>query len=99
VSACTQADGADGWVDAELARKGRSYERNQHFLRSAYRDGHDPAAPLDAKNETGDDRVSIAEDVSVLRIDHISTKSSLLGVWRSQHFEKVNGVGNQSLLG
>jgi hypothetical protein len=65
------------------------YERNQYFLRSAYRAVHDPAAPLDAQAETTDHRVSITKDVPVLRIDHISTKSPLLGVWRGKRLRAV----------
>jgi hypothetical protein len=75
--------------DTELAKKGRLYERNQYFLRSADRAVHDPAASLDAQTETTDHRVSIAKDVPVLRIDHISTKSPLLGVWRGQRSRAV----------
>jgi hypothetical protein len=70
--------------DAELARKGRCDERNQYFLRSADRALHDPAASLDAQTETTDHRVSIAKDVPSLRIDHISTKGTLPGVWGGQ---------------
>jgi hypothetical protein len=70
--------------DAELARKGRFYARNQNFLRSADRALHDPAASLDAQTETTDHRVSITKDVPILRIDHISTKSPLPRVWRGQ---------------
>ena len=70
-------------VDAQLAKKGRSYEHNQYFLRFAYRALHDLAAPLDEQAETTHHRVSVTKDVPILRIDHISTQSSLLGVWQA----------------
>jgi hypothetical protein len=76
-------------VTAELARKGRFDERNQYFVRSAFRALDDPTAPLEAQAETTDHRVSIAKDVSVLRIDHISTQSSLPGVRRGQRVKAV----------
>ena len=59
-----------------------SYERNQYFVRSADRPVHASAARLEAQAETADHRVSIATDLSILRTDHISTESSLPGVWR-----------------
>ena len=67
--------------DAGLAKKGRCYECNEYFLRSAYRALHDPAAPLEA--ETADRRVPITEDVPIMRIEHISNESLLLGVWQA----------------
>ena len=75
---------------AEPAKKGRCYERNQYFLRSAYSAFHDPAAPLDAQAETTNRRIRNTENVPVLRIDHISTKSSLFGVWRGQRLKAVS---------
>ena len=71
-------------VDAELAEKGRFHERNQYFTRSADRALHDPAASQDAQAETTTSWVSITKDLPVFRIDYISAKSPLLGVWRSQ---------------
>ncbi len=68
---------------AGLAKKGRFNERNQHFPRSADRAVHIPAAPLDAQGETTGHGVWITKDVPELRIDHISTKSPLLGVWQA----------------
>jgi hypothetical protein len=70
-------------VVSRLAKKGRFYERNQHLLRSAYRPLHDPAAPLDAQAETTGRRVSITKDVPILRIDNVSIKGKLLGVWQA----------------
>jgi len=67
-------------LDAELAKKGRLYERNQYFPRSPDRAVHDPAAPQDAQPETKDRRVRNTKDVSLLRIDHISIEGMLLGV-------------------
>jgi len=55
-------------------------ERNQYFLRSAYRAVHDPAAPQAAQAETTDRRVRNTKDVSVLRIGYISIEGMLLGV-------------------
>ena len=77
------------WLEAELAQKGRIYDRNQYLFRSADRDLNDSAAHLDAQAETTDHRVSITKDVPLLRIDHISTQSSLPGVWRGQHLKTV----------
>lgn len=59
------------------------YERDQHFPRSADRAVHDPAAPLDAQGETTGHGIRITKDVSILRIDHVSTKGKLLGVWQA----------------
>jgi hypothetical protein len=75
---------------AELAKKGRGYERNQYFLRCACSAVHDPAAPLGTQGETTNRRVRNTKNVPVLRIDHISTKSSLLGVWRGQRLKAVS---------
>jgi hypothetical protein len=61
------------------------YERNQYFLRSAYRAVHDPAAPQDAQAETTDRRIRNPKDVSVLRIDHISIEGMLLGVRQASY--------------
>ena len=67
-------------VDAERAKRAPFNERNQYFLRSAYRAVHDPAAPQAAQAETTDRRVRNTKDVSVLRIDYISIEGMLLGV-------------------
>jgi hypothetical protein len=79
-----------GWVDAELARKGRFYERNQYLLRSADRAVLDPAAPVEAQDEATEHRLSIAKDVPVLRIDHVSPESALPGVWRGQRVKAMS---------
>jgi hypothetical protein len=76
-------------VDAELAKERWRYERNQYFLRTADRAVHDPAALLDAEAETAARRASITKDVPILRIDNLSTKSSLLRVRRSQLLKAV----------
>lgn len=68
---------------AALAKKGRFYERNQCFSRSAHRSVHDPAAPLEAQAETAVGRVSITNDVPVLRIGHVPTEGALLGMWQA----------------
>jgi len=78
-----------GWADGALAKKGRSYERNQYFPRPADRAVHDPADPPDAQAETTDHGISITKDVSLLRIDHVPTKSSLPGVWSGERSKKV----------
>ncbi len=65
------------------AKKGRFYERNQYFLRSAYCPLHDPAAPPNAQAETTGRRVSITKNLPILRIDHVSIKGKLLGVWQA----------------
>jgi hypothetical protein len=71
------------FAGAAFAKKGRFYERNQYFSRSAHRAVHDPAAPMDAQTQTAISWVSITNDVPVLRIDHIPTKGALLGVWQA----------------
>ena len=68
---------------AALAKEGRFYERNQYFLRSAYRPFLDPAAPPDAQAETTGRRIRITKDVPILRIDHVSIKGKLFGVWQA----------------
>jgi hypothetical protein len=75
---------------AALAKRGRFHERNQYFLRTADRAVYDPAALLDAEAETAISWVSITKDVPVLRIDNLSPKPSLLGVWRSQFLKAVS---------
>ena len=72
---------------AALAKKGRFHERYQYFTRSAYRA---VAALLDTEAETPASRVSITTDVPVLRIDHISTKSSLLRMRRSELLKAIS---------
>jgi hypothetical protein len=76
------------WVHHSPRRIG-VHERNQHFLRSAHRALNNSAALLDREAETAASRVSVTKDLSSLRIDHVSTKSSVLGVRRSQLLEKV----------
>lgn len=75
------------WVGAELAKKGECNERNQYFLRSAYRALHHPPASLVAQAENKYQRVPVTasrtEDVPFMWIDHVSARSSLLGVWRA----------------
>jgi hypothetical protein len=77
-----------GLVDAELAKKGRSYERNHCFLRAAYRDLHDPAAPMEAQAHTTDHQGSVTKNVPSLRIDHIA-EIPLLRVWRDHSLSAV----------
>jgi hypothetical protein len=43
---------------------------------------HDSAAPQDAQAETTARRIRITNDVPILRIDHISIETMLLGVWQ-----------------
>ena len=64
-----------------LAKEGRFYERNKHFFGSSDCAFRYLAAPADAPAETTDRRVRITTDAPVLRIDHISAKGKLLGVW------------------
>jgi hypothetical protein len=61
---------------------GHAYERSQHLFRSACCAIHYPAGLRDAQAETTDGRVQITKDVSVLRLDHVSIKDILLGVWQ-----------------
>lgn len=69
--------------DTELAKKGRCYERSQCFLRSADGAVRDPAASVDAQAETTGRPVGIAKDVPILRIDHVSIKGKMHGVWQA----------------
>jgi len=87
---------SDCLVDAELATKGRYCERNQYFLRAAYRALHDRAALLDAQGETTDHGVSITKDVPILRIDHLSAKNPLPGVWHGQRLKAVVANGEMN---
>ncbi len=73
-----------------LAKKGRLYERSQHFPRSADRAVHDPAVPVDAQVETTGRGIWITKDVSELRIDYVSTENPLLGVWRGLRLKAVS---------
>jgi hypothetical protein len=43
---------------------------------------HDSVAPQDAQAETTARRIRITNDVPILRIDHISIETMLLGVWQ-----------------
>jgi hypothetical protein len=72
-----------------LAKKGRLYERNQYFLRSANRALHDPGAAPAPQTETTGRRVPITKDVPVLRIDYLSIKGKLLGVWQALYSRGV----------
>jgi hypothetical protein len=82
-----------------LARKGRLHERNQYHLRSSDRVVNGFAAHVDAQGETANHRVSITENVPLLRIDHISTESSLPGVRRNQHLKAaVTAVATNRLM-
>ena len=69
-------------MDPTLAKKECIHVRNRYYLRSVYRALHDPAAPMDPQAETTAQRVSIAKDVSIMRIDHIPTQNSLPRVWQ-----------------
>jgi len=64
---------------AQIAEQERGCERNQYFCRSAYSAVGDSGV-LQHAQAAKDRRVRITEDVPVLRIDHISAESMLLGV-------------------
>ena len=81
-------------------------ERNHCFLRSSYCAPYDPTAPRDAQAETPDGQTSIPEGLPLLRIDHIATKSPMLGVRQtvmrltSRHHSlaiEINGDSSQTL--
>ena len=74
---------------AALCKKGRFYERSQYFVRSADRGVHNPAAPVDAQAETTSRPVGVAEDVRIMRIDHVSIQGKLHGVWRAPYGGRV----------
>jgi hypothetical protein len=74
---------------AALAKEGSFHECDQYFPRSAHLVVHDLAAPLDAKTETATSRVTIAKDLSLLRIDHVPIRGKLLGVWQAVYSSGV----------
>src|SRR5258708_39773368 len=80
---------------AGLAKKSRFHECHQYFFRPAHRVVHDLAA-VDAQAETTGCGVRITENVSVVRVDHVSIKGNLPGVWRALYsrnvldFEEIN---------
>jgi hypothetical protein len=76
-------------LNAELAKKGLFYDCNRYFGLCVDRVVHNSAALVGAQAETTDDRVSNTKNVSILRIDHISTQSALPGVWRGQRLKAV----------
>jgi hypothetical protein len=75
--------------DAELAKKGRGYECSQYCLRSVDRAVHDPADSEDAQAETTRHRVRTAKDVPIMRIDHVSIKGKLYGMWQALYGRRV----------
>jgi hypothetical protein len=70
-------------VQRTLTRKGPFYERNQYCFWLVYRALDDPDGPLDSQTETADRRGSITKDVPIVRIDHLTIKAELLGVWQA----------------
>jgi hypothetical protein len=80
---------SDWLADAELAKKGRFCERNDNLPGCASRASHISVCSLDAKGEITDPRGSITKDVPVLRIDHISIKAKLPGVWQALYSRSV----------
>jgi hypothetical protein len=69
--------------DSALAKKGRTYERSQYFLRFSDRAVHGPALSVEAQAETTTRRGGIAKNVPVMWADHISTEGKLYGVWQA----------------
>ena len=63
-------------------------ERNQYFLRSAYRAVHDSAAPPNGRDKIRGRRVR-TKDVPELRTDHLSIKGKLRGVWQALYSGRV----------
>jgi hypothetical protein len=76
-------------VDCRLARKGRLYERSQHIFRSADPAALDPAAALDAHDETTGGSVWLSKDVSALWVNHISIQEMLPGVWQAFYSGRI----------
>ncbi len=83
-------------VDGGLARKGRLYERSQHIFRSADSAALDPAASLDAHDETIACSIWFSKDVSALRINHIAIEEMLLGVRQALYSSRVLGFAQIS---
>ena len=75
-------------MEPALAKKGRSYERNQYCLLAGYRDLHNPAAPIDPQADTTERQDSNTKNVPSLRIDHIA-EEPLLRVWCGHGLNKV----------
>jgi hypothetical protein len=69
----------------EHSKKGRLYERNRSVRRSAYCPAYYSAAPQDAQAETTDRPLRNANDLPVLRIDHIAIEAMLHGVWQTPY--------------
>jgi hypothetical protein len=69
-------------LDATIVAKEHLDELDWYFFQSAYCAVRDPGALQDGQAETTGRRVRITEDVPVLRVDHISAKTMLLGVWQ-----------------
>ena len=74
----------DRW-QFEHSKQGRFYERNSHVCRSAYCLAYYSAAPQDAQAETTDRLLRNANDLPVLRIDHIAIEAMLHGVWQAPY--------------
>ena len=72
-------------------QEGSLYERNQYFRRSAHRAISGPAEVLDTQAEATEHWAPTTKNVPILRIDHISIESSLLGVWRGQETRAISG--------
>jgi hypothetical protein len=69
---------------AQIAEQEHVCERNKYFCRSAYCAVGDSGVLQDAQ-AAKDRRVRITKNVPVLRIDHISIKGMLLGVWSASY--------------
>jgi hypothetical protein len=81
-----------------LAKKNRFHELNQYSLWTADRAVYDPSALLDSQTQTAIGRVSITNDVPVMRIDHVPIKGKLLGMRQALFsggvldFKEMNGT-------
>lgn len=65
----------------EIGEQEHIYERTWNFIGSADCGIRDPAALQVPQAEITGNRVRIAEDVPVLRVNYVSIKSTLPGVW------------------
>jgi hypothetical protein len=71
-------------------KKERSFDKcNQYFVRFAYRAAYEPAGSLDPQVDATDRGASITKDVPVLRIDYVSIKGQLFGVWQALYSRGV----------
>jgi hypothetical protein len=81
--------------NAELGKKARLCEPNQHCSRHASCPAACPPSLQDAQAQTTDRAVWNTNHVPVLRIDHISIEGILYGVWQVLHASCIQREENE----